>query len=243
MLASTRGIVFHTLPYSDSTVISRIYTEAFGLRAYLVNAAHSRRSSTKARLLQPLALVELVVYEKESRHIQRVKEIRTEIHYSHHQDIRRSSILLFLDEVLCHVIREEEKNPLLFEFLHSSLQMLDMLPGSPSNFHLSFLLQLSKYLGFFPAGKYSEFSPYFDLQAGAFVPERPAHPVHLPISLSDLLSSFIHASYAEALSILINGEERKQLLDGLVQYYTLHMESFPVLKSVGVLEEVLSEQA
>ena len=111
MIASTRGIVLHTTPYSDSTVIARIYTEEFGMRSYLVNRAHGKRSGTKARLLQPLFLVELVVYEKERSQLQRVKEIRAEVHYRNNQDINRSSILLFLDEVMCHVVKEEEKNP------------------------------------------------------------------------------------------------------------------------------------
>ncbi|MCC7303672.1 MAG: DNA repair protein RecO [Bacteroidia bacterium] len=243
MLASTRGIVFHTLPYSDTTVISRIYTEAYGLRSYLVNAAHSRRSASKARLLQPLSLVELVAYEKENRGLQRIREIRTEVHYINREDIRRSSILLFLDEVLCQVIREEEKNPLLFEFLHSSLQILDVLPGNPSNFHLSFLLQLSKYLGFFPHGNYSEFCPWFDLKAGEFVPEEPAHPLHLDPAAGKILGNFLFMDYGGCCEVALSGEQRRAVLHGIISYYGTHVEGFPSLKSVQVLEEVLGELA
>ena len=241
MIASTRGIVLHTTPYSDSTVIAKIYTEEFGLRSYLVNAAHSKRSGTKSRLLQPLSLVELVVYEKERSQLQRVKEIRTEIHFSNAQDISRTSILLFLDEVLCHVIREEEKNPLLFEFLHSSIQILDLLPGSTANFHLSFLVQLSKYLGFFPQGNYTSFCPLFDLKAGEFIPERPIHPNYLEARLSERLFQLMQVSYDDSSTLSLTAVERKELLKALLYYYSTHIDSFPALKSHLVLEEVLGE--
>lgn len=242
MLAKTRGIVLHTLPYSDSTVVAKIYTEEFGLRSYLVNAAHSRRSNTRSRLLQPLFLVELIVYEKENRQLHRVKEIRSEIQYKNYEDMRRNSILLFLDEVLCHVIKEEEKNPLLFEFLHSSLQMLDVMPGSPSNFHLSFLLQLSKYLGFYPRGESSEFAPCFDLVAGEFVPEGSGRPEHLGPEISRLLTQVNRANYQDTCQMKFSADQRRQLLQGILLFYSIHIEGFPSMKSVGVLEEVLAEQ-
>jgi len=236
MIASTRGIVFHTIPYSDSTVIAKIYTEEFGLRSYLVNAAHSKRSATKARLLQPLSLVDLVVYEKERSQLQRVREIRTEVHYQNAHRIEHGSILLFLDEVLCHVIKEEEKNPLLFEFLHSSLQILDLTRRSSANFHLAFLLQLSKYLGFFPRGNFSEFCPWFDLPA-----EQPLHPNFLDKRLSDLFCQLMLSSYDENALLPIASGERRALLKNLLFYYSAHMDTFPALKSRAVLEEVLGE--
>ena len=240
MIAATRGIVFHTINYSDSTVIAKIFTEAFGLRSYLVNSAHSKRSSTKSNLLQPLSLIEIVAYEKERKQLQRVKEIRTDVQYNNiGRDISRNTIVLFLNEVLYNAIREEEKNPFLFEFIHSAMQILDLLHVSPANFHLSFLAELSKHLGFYPRGNYSEFCTWFDLHDGEFVPERPVHPNFLGNPHSKQLFLLMTAGFEKGAVLSISNAERKVLLQSLLYYYKTHLEPFGELKSPRVLEEVL----
>jgi DNA repair protein RecO (recombination protein O) len=241
MLANTRGIVFHTIKYSDSTLIAKVYTEEFGLRSYLVNAAHSKRSGTKGRLLQPLALIEMSVYEKERQQLLRVKEIKSEVPFLHiPDDPAKRSIVLFLNEVLFRCIREEEKNPLLFGFIHSSLQLLDLDPSGCANFHLTFLAQLTRYLGFFPKGNYSEFCPYFDLRSGVFHSERPNHADYLQRPLSEYFFTLMNADFTNAGEIKLSHQERKDLLAYMLLYYRTHMEQFGELSSHKVLEEVMS---
>lgn len=241
MLATTRGIVFHTIKYSDSTLIAKVYTEAFGLRSYLINAAHSKRSGTKGRLLQPLALVEMSVYEKERQQLLRVKEIKNEVPFVNiPNDPARRSVLLFLNEVLFKCIREEEKNPLLFGFIHNALQILDIDPSNCSNFHLSFLMQLTRYLGFYPKGNYSEFCPYFDLRSGEFQAERPAHTDYLQNPLSEHFFNLMNLDFSNASELKLSHSERKDLLSYSLLYFRTHLESFGELSSHKVLEEVMS---
>lgn len=241
MLHTTRGIVLQTFPYTDSSVIAKIYTELFGLQSYLVNAVHSKKSGTKINLLQPLSLVECVVYKKERKQLQRIKEIRSEHPYvSIPLDIVKSSIALFLNEILYKSIREEECDQALFEFIHGSLRVLDLDPGRCSNFHLYFMVELSRYLGFYPQGNFSEEGRYFDMQEGLFKPFEPSHPLYLDPALSWQLSALMKSNYARAASLNISLSERKQLLEKLITYFELHLVSIRDIKSHRVLEEVVS---
>lgn len=240
MLHTTRGIVLKTIGYTDSSVIAKIYTELFGLQSFLVNAAHSKRSSTKAGLLQPLSLVECVVYKKEKKQLQRIKEIRSEFPFtSIHSDISKSSIVLFLNEILYKTIREEERNEGLFEFIHSSIQVLDLRTESVANFHLYFLVQLSRYLGFFPSGNHSAELKYFDLQDGIFRLHLPAHPLCLDETLSLKLHELMNSSYVTIAGLNINPAQRKELLEKLITYFELHLDTITGVNSHKVLEEIL----
>ena len=240
MLHSTRGIVLQTFPYTDSSLVAKIYTEAFGLQSYLVNAAHSKRSGTKANLLQPLSLVECVVYRKEKKQLQRIKEIRSEHPYiSIPVDVRKSSILLFLDEILYRSIHEEEANPPLYEFIRSSLLVLDLKTDNCANFHLYFLTQLSRYLGFYPAGSFSEEEKYFDMQDGVFRSSEPSHPLFMAPGPARRLQELMRSNYENISSLGITPAERKALLEKLIQYYELHVPGLREIKSHKVLEEVL----
>ncbi|HEY6162050.1 MAG TPA: DNA repair protein RecO [Bacteroidia bacterium] len=240
MLHTTRGIVLQTFPYTDSSLVTKIYTEAFGLQSYLANAAHSKRSGTRANLLQPLNLVECVVYKKEKKQLQRIKEIRIEHPYnSIPMDVRKSSIVLFLDEILYRSIHEEEPNAGLFEFVRSSLLVLDLKTGSCADFHLYFLVQLSRYLGFYPSGNFSEEEKYFDMQDGVFRGTEPSHPLRLEPGLARRLDELMRGNYESIPSLGISHMERKALLEKLIQYYELHVPGLREIKSHKVLEEVL----
>lgn len=241
MLHKTRGIVLHTLDYSDSSMIVRVYTEGFGLESYIVNGARGRKAKIRANTFQPLALVEIVVSRKEKNTLQRISEARnihpfTSIPYN----IIKTSIALFLNEVLCKAIREEEPNERLFRFLFSSVQILDLETGNCNNFHLCFLVQLSKYLGFFPQGKAAENASWFDLQEGVFTAKEPIHPYFLDTRLSHVLGSITDSDYQQAAQIDLVNEERRQLLAGLLLYYELHLSSMREIKSHRILEEVIA---
>ncbi|MCK7537534.1 MAG: DNA repair protein RecO C-terminal domain-containing protein [Marinilabiliales bacterium] len=124
--------------------------------------------------------------------MQSVKEVRNAFVFSAiPYDLRKSSVALFIAEILYKTIREQEANYELFEYLFHTIQMLDLKPDGISNFHLYFLIQLTKYLGFYPANSYSEINPYFDLQNGSFVAIKPMHNLYLNPELSEILSKHI----------------------------------------------------
>ena len=90
-----------------------------------------------------------------------------------HQDISKISIALFIAEVLYKCIREEEKNKTLFDFLHTSIQLLDEDSSGNNIFHLLFMIKLSKHLGFYPHNFKNTQKSYFDLREGLFINEIP----------------------------------------------------------------------
>src|SRR6185369_6803150 len=160
MLHKTRGIVFHVTDYSESSVIAKIYTELFGLQSYLINGVRKKNPKVKPASLQPLALVDLVVYHKERSGLKRLADARNNpVLKSIPFDIRKSSVVLFMNEVLYKCVKEEEANQSLFDFIFNSIHLPELRSNPGSDFHLLFLLQLTKYLGFYPHENFSSSTP------------------------------------------------------------------------------------
>ena len=139
MLHKTKGIVLRTVDYSDSSIIAKIYTELFGIQSYLIKGARRKNASVKANLFQPLSLLELVVYKKEKKQLQTLKEARPEMHFaSIPNEPAKISILFFLNEIVLKCLHEEENNSELFSFLHETVQTLDSSEKNYNNLHLIF---------------------------------------------------------------------------------------------------------
>ena len=127
MIHKTRGIVFHAIKYSETSIITKIYTEKFGLQSYIVRGARKPKARLKASLFQPLSLLELEVYYKQKSTLQNIKEARSaHIFTSIPFDVRKSSIVLFLSDVLTKAIKEEETNRELFHYLDSMIRQFDI---------------------------------------------------------------------------------------------------------------------
>jgi DNA repair protein RecO (recombination protein O) len=240
MLHKTRGIVFRTIRYSDTSIIVHIFTELFGLRSYLVNGVHAKRAKVKASAFQPLALVEMNVTNREKSHMHRISDLLpahpwNTIPY----DIAKSSVLLFLNEVLYKAIREEEPHEALFEFISHSLQILDLSTESPANFHLVFLAQLAGLLGFSPHGTWSADTPVFNLTEGVFQGHEPSHAHFMSAEVSLAFAQVLGANFENAHSLPITTFRRRELLRKIIEYYQLHIATVKEIKSHVVLEEVL----
>src|SRR5438477_10130228 len=126
MIYRTRGIVFRTIKFSESSVVSKIYTEKFGMQSYIVNSVRSAKSKTKASLLQVMSMLEMEVYHHEHRNLNRIKEMQPMyIFTSVLFDPLKSSVGLFMMEVLNKCIHEEEANEAMFDFIAEKLHLLD----------------------------------------------------------------------------------------------------------------------
>ncbi|MEK6615384.1 MAG: DNA repair protein RecO [Bacteroidota bacterium] len=241
MIYKTRGIVLRTTDFSDTSIIAKIYTELFGTQSYLIKGAKRKKAPVKANLFQPLSLLELVVYKKEKKHLQTIKEARPEIHFaSIPHESAKTSILFFLNEIVLKCLQEEEKNPELFSFLHESIQTLDAAEKNYSNLHLIFLLRFSKFLGFFPQGNFSETNSIFDLHAGKFIDKEPMYPDFLGKENSKLLSKLIFSNYYSMDNLALSGEKRKNLLNIILRFYELHLAHMGRISSHKVLEQVFA---
>ena len=181
MLHKTLGIILHTIKYSESSLITKIFTRDFGLQSYIISGIRSKKSRNKASLFQPLAMVEIVVSNSEKTNLQRISEINTHYPYADiPYNISKSSIALFLNEVLFKAINVEHPDENMFEFIKNSLQILDLEHKNCSNFHIYFMVQLSRFLGFYPQGNFSSSDSVFDLQEGRFVNFIP--DIYFPIN-------------------------------------------------------------
>ena len=240
VLIKTRVIVFKAKKYSETSVIVDVFTEEKGLRSYIVSGVRSQRPTVSAGLLQPMTPVDLVAYHREDQDLTRLKEIRP-----HHVfqkipfDVRRSSVGLFMVEVARNTVQGHEANEALFEFLLRNFVFLDETALPFANLHLHFMLHLTEFLGCQPGGDFTEEFPYFDLQEGVFIHEKPLHHHWLPEAASTTFYHLLMLPLERCHEVPFEREERRAFLKNLLLYYRLHIENFQQVHSHEVLEEVL----
>lgn len=241
MLHKTRGIVLKTTLYSESSVVVRILTEKFGLQSYLINGVKKPKAKIPMNMLQPLHLLDMVVYHKLNTSIQRVSEARpSPMFRSIPYVLVKNTIIQFLNEVLYKSIGQETQDEQLFDFIYHAVCWFDENEANPVNFHLAFLMKLSRYLGFAPHFEGRTDQIYFDLHEGAFTSLPPAHPHFIKKTDADELNKLFYCSFEKLDELKINKEQRKFLLTKVLVYYSLHTSSFGQIRSHQILEEVLS---
>ncbi|TRX53740.1 DNA repair protein RecO [Fulvivirga sp. M361] len=216
MLHKTRGIVFKYFKYRDTSIIAKILTEKLGLQTYIVNGIRSKNARGKIALFQPLSLLDLIVYYKPNAEINRISEVKSaELYQNMPYKVIKSSIGVFLAEVLYKSVKEEGEITEMFRFIYDSMIILDQLETGFENFHLQFMLKFTKYLG-------------FGIDS-AFMQEVPL--------LESNVRKLLFARYDEHINI--SNEDRRSLLNLIIGFYKTHIDSFGELKSVNVLQEVL----
>ena len=240
MLEKTRGIFLHAIKYSETSLIATIYTEAYGRQSFIINGMRGKNSSVKASSFQPLYLLDLELYYKAGRDIQRLKNARIINPYTSIQfDIRKSSQVFFLAEMLYKCLREEAPNAELFNFISHSLTFFDLNDTGVSNFHIWFLFKLTKFLGFSPNLENSQISNFFDLQSAAFVSHEPAHNQFADKHSTLLLSKLFEVGFSSVETLEYTQNERKIVLEILLEFYSIHFDHLGEIKSLNVLKEVL----
>jgi DNA repair protein RecO (recombination protein O) len=235
----TRGIVLQTVKYSESSVIVRIFTERMGLVSYIVKGVRSARSSVKAALLRPLTLLELDVTHRENKGLQYIKEYKRAYNYSSLPfDTVKSSIALFMLEVISKSLKEHDPHEDMFQFVYDCFCHLDEIKEMNNDLHLQFLVHYAAYLGFAPHGEYSRDTPYFDMQEGSFTSQSGISSLILDKNNSELVSVLVSNSILQPLSMRLNRGIRRDMLHHLLKYYSLHLEGFTGLRSPEVLEMI-----
>jgi DNA repair protein RecO (recombination protein O) len=240
MLHKTRAIVFKTTDYGESSVIVQLFTEKFGLQSYIINGVKKPKAKISRNMLQPLHLLEVVVYHKNNTSIQRISELKNApVLLSVPYDVIKSCIAIFLNEVLYKAIRQQGSDENLFGFVFSAVEWLDHQSTGLANFHLLFLIQLTRYLGFYPDCTFAADADYFDMKNGVFARHKPDSVLYLSPPHTRSFYALLQCSFENADQLKLTNDERRYLLNKLVEYYALHIESFGNIRSLGVLEEVL----
>jgi len=239
MLHKTRGIVFKTTNYGESSVIVQIFTEKFGLQSYIINGVKKPRAKISRNMLQPLHLLDLVVYHKSTGQVQRISELRNSpVLQSIPYDVIKSSIVLFLNEVLYKAVKQQSAEENLFDFIFNAIEWLDNQTENLANFHLLFLTRLTRYLGFYP--DQASNADYFDMKNGVFSKFKPEGFSYLSPPHTQNFYSLLQCRFEHIGQLKFSNDERRYLVQKLLEYYALHIESFGNIHSHEILEEVLS---
>jgi DNA repair protein RecO (recombination protein O) len=219
MLHHLKAIVLHSVKYGESGMIAQVFTDLFGRQSFLVHGVRKKNSKISPYLFQPLSVLDIEAYIKENRNIQRIKELKASFPLQHiHFDIRKSSIALFLSEILNKTLHEADVNSSLFEYISNAIQVLDITESGIENFHLVFLMQYTKFLGIYPSDNPEIIRLNEDHSAG--------------------IPGLIQYSLTDISKMTIDRRLRQNLLNEIINYYTHHIEDFGKIKSFEILREV-----
>ena len=228
MLYHTKGIVFSAIKFRETSLIVKILTRAYGMQSYIVNGIRSQRAKGKNALYQPLSLLDMVVYHKAEKDIQRISEARFALTYAEIPfDPAKRAIGIFLTEVFGRILREESQNETLFDFLYHSFELFDHLQDHVVNFHLQLLLKASHHLGFGPESaddlihQLSESGFHFSVLEGE----------------KQIITELISENFGTEISM--SNQFRREVLDHIIKFYQIHVGSLKEIKSLSILKVIL----
>ena len=242
MLTKCKAIVIKCIDYSETSVILKCFTNVYGMQSYLINGVRKNKGSIRPSQLQPLTLLELEAYHQQNKNLQRIKELKcTPLLQQLHFSMIKSAIGMFMGEVVYRSIKEENQpDEALFDYLFSAIQILDVEQERITNYPIYFLVQLSRFLGFYP--KYNASgsgSLGFNFKDGQFEHYDDKNPCQLDLVTSQLLLEFLTCDYATQQQLQIHAHHRKQLINALIMYYNEHLTGFSNMRSHEILAEVL----
>ncbi len=231
----TKAIVLQSIKYGDSSLVVKMLTEELGIQSYMVKGVFGKKSKMKAALFQNMTLLEIVA-DSGNNNLGFIREISLSYCYkSITTDIKKSTILIFISELLSKSISESESDAELFNFIYDSMLWLDEVISDYANFPIVFATQLSKYLGFFPnLDTYSEGSS-FDLLDGNFkMTQNDIYQINCELS-----KYFYDICNRPTETSLPNNTTRRKLLESIVTYYKLHADNVKDIKSYEILRTLL----
>ena len=237
-ITNTKAIVISTIKYGDTSLIASCYTENYGLKTYLLKGIlKAKKSKIKAAYFQPLTQLNITANHHNKGTLNYIKEVAV-AHFSQtiYTDIKKQTIALFLSEILYAAIREEEQNEALYKYLETAFLWLDT-HSEVANFHLLFLLNLTKFLGFYPETNLIE-NNYFNLVEGAFTNQKDSQSIS-----GENLKQFkklLGINFDVLHQVNFNAANRQAILSILIQYFELHLNGFKKPKSLSVLKVIFS---
>lgn len=235
----SKGIIFRNIKYGETSIICDIFTEAKGLRSFIVSGVRSGKSKNKANIYRPLNLVDIHAYDGEGAKLTRIKEIQYSYIYQQlNYHVLRSSVGLFMLEIARNAIRSSESDLELFHFLNSSFIALDKSEHVHPLEPLLFMLRLSAFLGIEPMQNYKGDHQVFDLLNGQFDESGLASPYTTSKELTPVLHQLMLWTLGQEYPSL-SKPVRQQLLEDLITYYKLHLAGFKDILSKDVLAGVL----
>ncbi len=239
-LIKTEGIVLNHHFYGETSAIVYIYTRALGRQSYIVNSVRGQRKNKKTQLLQPLNRLSMEVYHSPKKDLQRIRDFMLThplMHIPFSQSTRAQAF--FITEILTKVLTVQDPAPAIYDFLNTSIELLDSHVEGKENLHLYILFRLSRLLGFLPTNNHSVDKPWFDLQNGYFTATEPSHNLFLTPEKAALFARFFLTEASTLSSLAHNTMEREVLMKALLDFYKLHTPGLGTLHSLDILHNTL----
>jgi DNA repair protein RecO (recombination protein O) len=233
-----RGIVLGTLKYGEKGLIVHMLTDVCGRQSYMIQGVRPTAKGSKAALLQPMFAVEFEGLHSTKMSMHRLKDLVPGIVLqSTPFDVRKSTMALFMAEVLYRLIRDNEMVHDLFDFVWGSILALDALDEGIANFHLWFLANLSRPLGFSPDNDYTD-GAWLDIRDGHFTPHALIPSMALTPENARILHDMLECDVRYLAEIGLNRTERVSFLEAMLKYYAYHLDSIRSVESLRILSEV-----
>jgi DNA repair protein RecO (recombination protein O) len=239
MLHKTRAIVLYSLNYNDTYVIVHVFTEEFGRVSYLAAKTGRKKTRIPHSLFSSLSILDLEVEHRSLREIQRIKEGKIHLHWtSIIENPVKSAVCMFLAEFISKVIVGLQPDKYLFDYIFHSLQVFDLYKKNYANFHIVFMIHLSQFLGFYPDISGYAQGMFFDMQNGIFIRCKPTHSHFLNQEESRIFFDLMRMNYENMKKFKFSGNERKNIILRILEYYRMHLINFSEIKSLEILHEV-----
>lgn len=243
--------MLRVVKYGETSLVVTLFTELFGVQSYIVNGVRTTgKAGGKAVFFQPTAILEMVVYHNNQKNLQRIKEYKwAHLYQQMWNNVIKNSVALYMVELLHKCLKQPEENGPLYQFCEEALLQLDKAGNTVmANFPLFFSLHLSYFLGFRPEAILPTGEPvderlpvFFDLQEGGFLQQPPSHPHFIDGPAAQQLAHLLRVMQpAELEQIQLNQTLRRQLLLACQDFYALHISDFGQLKTLQVMQTVLS---
>lgn len=239
MILRTRAIVLRSYKYGESQVIVDMLTCELGRLSFIASVSKSPRARLRNNFFQPLSLLEINFDYRERSKMQRFKEVHIAVPYmSIPFDGAKLAIGHFLAEFVLYATRSEQSNTILYSFVETSLLLLDSIERSYANFHLVFMLRLTRYIGFFPNLSDAAAGYFFDMRNACFSQSAPSHSDFLYPAEATKLTMLMRMRYETMYLFSMSRAERNRCVELILAFYRLHVPNFPELKSWPVLKEL-----
>jgi DNA repair protein RecO (recombination protein O) len=239
MIVQTRGVVLHFTKYSDSSGIVNVFTQQCGRQSYMVRGLNKGKKVIRNVMFQPLMILDIEASHSSKREVQQLKNgtlayVPSSVNFS----FAKSSVAIFLAEILNSTLHEDAPDHALYEFVESSVVALDQTENGIANFHIMFLSKLTRFLGIGPSSPENGNAGIFDLTNGVFGQVPPASGEYATQTTSNLLAQFLDTPFHDMGKIKMGKDERRDLLNLLIKYYSLHVPGFRKINSTNILYDL-----
>lgn len=239
MLVKTKSIVLHSFKYGESKIIIDMFTEEHGRLSCIASVSKSGKGKLKRQYFQPLTQIEAVIDMRRNVNLFQLKEAKVAVAYTSIPfDPMKLPVALFVAEFLCNATRREQTDHITFAFIENSLEWLDDCTDRFANFHIVFMMRLTRFLGFYPNTDGYADGCWFDLRAACFTPTAPLHYDRLEPDEARKVSLLLRMNFATMHLFRMTRAERNRMTDIIIRYYELHLPDFHELKSLDVVKEI-----